>query len=307
MLTYHGMQVRFDTRLRRNFTANVNYTLSRAIDNASEVFSTLQGGQTVAISQNPFDANRGERGLSAFNQTHTFSSNFVMELPWMRDQRGFVGHALGGWQMNGIVLAGSGRPYTAAELFGRYDPLLTGSLRPFNGNPNAPEGTIAFGSFAAENLLGRTGVPAGQFVVFNTRQTGTQGQVVTAQEALQSARLIYNDFGLVPAFGLTAASFPDLEAFNLFRTPFGDVGRNTFLGTPQFTVNFGLFKTTNISEAVRLEFRAEAFNLLNHRNFGVPDPVTEDAFTGFNVGSFQNPGYNEGDRRQLRFGLRLLF
>jgi hypothetical protein len=305
--TYHGMQVRFDTRMGRNFTANVNYTLSRAIDNASEVFSTLAGGQTIAISQNPFDANRGERGLSAFNQTHTFSSNFVMELPWMRNQRGFVGHALGGWQMNGIVLAGSGRPYTTAEFFGRYDPLLTGSLRPFNGNPNAPEGTIAFGSFAAENLLGRTGVPAGQFVVFNTRQTGTQGQVVTAQQALQSARLIYNDFGLVPAFGLTAASFPDLEAFNLFRTPFGDVGRNTFLGDPQFTVNFGLFKTTNISEAVRLEFRAEAFNLLNHRNFGVPDPITEDAFTGFNVGSFQNPGYNEGDRRQLRFGLRLLF
>jgi hypothetical protein len=58
---------------------------------------------------------------------------------------------------------------------------------------------------------------------------------------------------------------------------------------------------------VRLEFRAEAFNLLNHRNFGVPDPITEDAFLGFNVGSFQNPGYNEGDRRQVRFGLRLLF
>jgi hypothetical protein len=305
---YHGLQTRFDMRLRRNFSANVNYTFSRAIDNSSEVFSTLSGGQTVNLAQNPFDQNRGERGLSAFHQKHAFSSNFVLELPWMREQRGFLGRVLGGWQANGIVLAGSGRPYTAAQFFGRYDPLLTGSLRPFNGNPNAPEGTIAFGSFAAENVLGRTGVPAGQFVVLNTRQPGTQGTIVaTPQEAMQQSRLVYNDFGLVPAFGLTSDFFPDLEAFNFFRTPFGDVGRNTFLGEPQFTVNFGLFKTTNITEDVRLEFRAEAFNLLNHRNFGVPDPITEDAFLGFNVGSFQNPGYNEGDRRTLRFGLRLLF
>jgi hypothetical protein len=66
-------------------------------------------------------------------------------------------------------------------------------------------------------------------------------------------------------------------------------------------------KVTNIAESKKLEFRAEATNLLNHRNFGVPDPVMEDAATAFAARSFQNPGFNVGQSRDLRFGLRLIF
>jgi len=47
--------------------------------------------------------------------------------------------------------------------------------------------------------------------------------------------------------------------------------------------------------------------LLNRRNFGVPDPILEDAYTGFTVGSYQNPGFNAGGSRTLRFGMRFIF
>jgi hypothetical protein len=314
--TYNGMQMRFDTRFSNQLVANFNYTLSKTIDNASEIFGTLGGGQGVASPQNPFDGSRAERGLSAFHQKHNFTANFLWELPFMREQRGAAGRVLGGWQIGGLIRMGSGRPYTPIEAFGFGDfgfenAFTNGLLRPFNGNPNAPEGTIAIGVTTACFVLfanpacSNPGVTPGanQFMLYDTRNVGSDARVVSGQEALQQARLIYNDFG-INAQGI---DFRLLEAFNLFRTPFGDVGRNTFSGEPFYLTNMSLFKTTNITERFKLEFRAEAFNIFNHRNFGVPDPITEDASTGFVVSSFQNPGYNNGGNRTLRFGLRLLF
>jgi hypothetical protein len=102
-------------------------------------------------------------------------------------------------------------------------------------------------------------------------------------------------------------SFTDLEAFQYFKNYYGDVGRNTFLGNNFYTVNLSVFKTTNITERMKLEFRVEAANLFNERNFGVPDAITEDASFGNFVGSFQNPGFNAGSARSLRLGVRFLF
>jgi hypothetical protein len=121
---------------------------------------------------------------------------------------------------------------------------------------------------------------------------------------MQQARVIYNDFGLINQFGGT---LQDMEAFSFFKTPYGDVGRNTFKGDPFYGVNLAIFKTTNIGERYKLELRAEAQNLLNRRNFGVPDAFTEDAsFVNF-VGTYGNPGWNTGSARQLRLGVRFLF
>jgi len=121
---------------------------------------------------------------------------------------------------------------------------------------------------------------------------------------LQQARYIYNDFGLANQFGV---SLSDLEGFQLFKTPFGNLGRNSQFGFPTYTLNMAVSKTTRISEKYKIEFRAEADNLLNRRNYGVPDAFTEDATNGFAVSSFDNPGYNNGSQRQLRFGLKLIF
>ncbi|MET0623882.1 MAG: carboxypeptidase-like regulatory domain-containing protein [Pyrinomonadaceae bacterium] len=310
---YHGLQTRFDTRLS-DLVFNANYTFSKTIDNASEIFSTFGGGQSVADPQNPFDSTDGERGLSAFHQKHSFTANFIYELPIFKDQRGFVGKLLGGFQASGIILLGSGRPYTPTQILGNSDPGFdgaffsgVGSLRPYNGNPNAPVGTIAFGYEAACSFLfGGTAcnsaVP-GNFIIYNTLNTGSAGTVVaSAEAAAREARLIYNDSGLLSS----GANLADLEAFNYFKTPFG-IGRNTFLGDNTYTVNFALFKTTRVSERLKVELRGEATNLFNSRNFGTPDPLVEDAFNGIAVSSFQNPGFNAGANRSLRFGLKLIF
>ncbi|MBV9958483.1 MAG: hypothetical protein JO360_08685, partial [Acidobacteria bacterium] len=317
--TYNGLQIRYDTRLSNSLTLNANYSLSKTIDNASEIFGTFGGGQSIATSQDPFDYNSGERGLSAFHQKHSFNSNFIYELPWYKEQRGWTGKLLGGYQFNGILLLGSGRPFTPVLAFGNSDLgfesgflSAIGPTRPYAGNPNAPKGTIAFGYTAACVIL--FGDPAcnvaapGDFIIYNTLSPGSQGTIVhNGAAAVQGAQLVYNDFGLFTNFATAIAGrATDFEALNYFKTPYG-IGRNTFSGEPSYTVNLSMFKTTKLTEKVSLEFRAEAFNILNHRNFGVPDTLAEDANNGFTVSSFLNPGFNNGGNRQLRLGLRLIF
>lgn len=302
--TYNGLQLRFDTRWRNDLAVYANYTLSRTIDNSSEVFSTVAGGQSISLSQNPFDTTGGERGLSAFHQKHNFAASFIYELPFFREQRGFIGRLLGGYQLSGIIRLGSGRPYSPVQLTGFYDARFP-TLRPYAGNPAAPETTIAYGSFANFANFNDPSVPEGMFIIYDTANAGSGGRIVTAEEALQQARLIYNDSGLVAAFG-TAAVIPFLEAFNLFKTPYG-VGRNIFTGAPFHRVDMALFKTFRVTENTKLEFRVEAFNLLNRRNYGVPNPVVESAFNGFTVGTYNNPGANNGSSRSLQFGMRFIF
>lgn len=329
--SYHGLQTRFDTRFA-NIVFNANYTWSKTIDNASEIFSTFGGGQTVAQSQNPFDTTSGERGLSAFHQKHNFTANFIYELPFYKDQKGVVGRLLGGYQISGIIRLASGRPYTPQNVFSQYDTgfegafVGAGALRPYNGNPSAPDGTLAMGWTTACQLLyfdpscfdGSALDGPGNFMLYDTRKPGSVGKHITAAQALQEARLIYNDSGVVQTLGLNGlipfdctlfnanAHFGCTEGLSLFKTPYG-IGRNNFFGQNFYGVNLALFKSTRINEKYKIEFRAEAQNVLNRRNFGVPDPFTEDAFGSVAVSSYQNPGFNNGANRQLRFGLRFLF
>ena len=85
----------------------------------------------------------------------------------------------------------------------------------------------------------------------------------------------------------------------------GNLGRNTFTGPGYTAWNPSLFKIIKITEAVKLEFRTEVFNVLNHTNFKLPgaedqfhDSIRDSAF-GQAGGTF-NP-------RNLQFGLKLTF
>jgi hypothetical protein len=50
----------------------------------------------------------------------------------------------------------------------------------------------------------------------------------------------------------------------------GDLGRNTLRGFGAVQWDFGVHREFPIHESLRLEFRAEMFNVLNHPNFGPP-------------------------------------
>ncbi len=80
---------------------------------------------------------------------------------------------------------------------------------------------------------------------------------------------------------------------------FGNAPRNALIGPGLQEFDFSLQKDIVLREPLRLQFRAEAYNLLNHPNFNIPNRI---AFTP-NFGSISSAQ----DSRQLQFALKLLF
>jgi hypothetical protein len=60
-----------------------------------------------------------------------------------------------------------------------------------------------------------------------------------------------------------------------------------------------MLKNIGLTEALRLQFRAECFNIANHANFGLP----ENDIASPNFGRI----LRAGPPRLLQFGLKLLF
>ena len=107
---------------------------------------------------------------------------------------------------------------------------------------------------------------------------------------------------------------------------FGSLGRNALFGPGYENLDFSVFKTTKITENIKLQLRAEVFNILNHPNFSSPllpsfaadasfngiDPITGRG-QGFlpitvtpDVG-IGNPFLGGGGPRNFQFSARVSF
>ena len=102
----------------------------------------------------------------------------------------------------------------------------------------------------------------------------------------------------------------------------GDLPRNALRGFGATQWDFAVHREFVIHESLKLQFRAELFNVLNHPNFGPPDGNLNDsqfgqstqmlgqslAGAGGNLGSGAfDPLYQLGGPRSIQFGLKLTF
>jgi len=86
----------------------------------------------------------------------------------------------------------------------------------------------------------------------------------------------------------------------------GNVGRNTLTRPGITTMDFSLFKNFQTTENVKTQFRMEAFNVLNHTNFGVPNGVIFDS--AGNVPSAAGKITSTStDSRRIQVGLKVSF
>ncbi len=81
---------------------------------------------------------------------------------------------------------------------------------------------------------------------------------------------------------------------------YGNAGRDTLRGPHRTNLDLSLFKNFVIREQTRFEFRAEAFNVLNHPQFGLPNANIGNGQAGTITSIVGNP-------RQLQMGIRFQF
>lgn len=116
---YNSLQISADKRFRDGSLIRLSYTWSRSLtDNQTDRSSAPQS----------FYDRGADYGPSQQDRRQILSVNYVYELPFFRNQSGFLGHAFGGWQFAGISSFNAGSPFTVTTS--GTDPGALGFLGP---------------------------------------------------------------------------------------------------------------------------------------------------------------------------------
>jgi len=87
---------------------------------------------------------------------------------------------------------------------------------------------------------------------------------------------------------------------------FGNLGRNVIVGPTFNNVDFSVIKVTEIAEGIRVQFRAEVFDLFNHANFGRPGNTVGTPLFG-RITSTRFPTGESGSSRQIQFAIKVMY
>jgi outer membrane receptor protein involved in Fe transport len=120
---YDSLQVAVNRRYADGWRAQLSYTLSKSMDDASGLNSQDFSNNVQYVSD--FYDLEHDRGLSAFDARHNLTANASWELPFARGSKGVTGALLSGWQVNGIATLRSGHPFTVELGFNRSGNLNT--------------------------------------------------------------------------------------------------------------------------------------------------------------------------------------
>ena len=238
---YDGLQLTAMKRLGHGLEGQVNYTLSRCMDEVSNG-GFLQFSAGGILSPLPGELAR-DYGPCDYDIRHNLNAQYVYHLPIKMRGR-LLGHALDGWQISGTVFWHSGIPFSVLST-------------PYSANG---EGIVNGGGpqFASEV----PGVPLYEHAAIpGVTQAGT------VQWLNPSAFVSSVD----PSTGACAGGDTPQNC------QFGTLGRNALRGPDFVWSDFYLTKIFPLSEQVNLRFEAQFFNLFNHPNFGLPTMVLAGA------------------------------
>ncbi len=279
-----GIRRRFSNTPVGGLSFDSNYTWSRNMDTGTETFATNGSPQNASIS--PILVERMglsgniDYGPSDNDRRHMWSTSLMWDIRGPKS--GILGQILGGWSTASTLTFRSGVPYTVLNGFDRmYEGGADATaLRPDVGNPNAPVDTRA------------VTVPVGAASA-SACPSGLRDLNVTASAS--------------NGYGCTTSDQVRWIAVTSYSVPGANTaGRNSVYTSGYSSVNLNALKTFRFTEKVRLEYRAEIFNLLNHENFDSPGSVTKTV-NGTGAGLFLNFTQISGGSRTMRMGLKLLF
>jgi hypothetical protein len=259
---YNALQLTWTHRLSSGLHFGVVYTYSKVMDSGSN--------QRDIIPDTYYAGNLW--GPAEFDTRHVFVANFLYQLPFFKGNNHVPGKALGGWQLSGLIQYQSGTPTSVGR------------------------GT----DYAGVGVDGSLAGGIGQYWVYNN--SGLDYQKTMAHNSGNSDQnwwvYPFNEPNC-PANGAGCTlkwSAPPAGTFT------HQNGIRDMIYNPGFeNYNLGLFKDFKIREAIGFQFRAEAYDALNHPNWnGVSTDPT-------NLTTFMKVTGKSGDVRNLQLSLRFHF
>ena len=239
---YNALQVRYEQRMVAGLTLLNSFTWEHALDNAS---ASLEGN-----TPSPQDGNNlaGDYGQSDYNLPVDNVTSLVYELPFGRSRKylsslnGAEEAVLGGWQVSLINTMQSGTPFNLT-----YTPNGAQQVSP---------------------QISATYRGANEY-----RPDRVTGQKVTQGTKNRAANTGYVNYINYNAFVLP--SIKDQNGTGNVLSPFGSAARNPGRSPAFYETDLDINKRFSTPvDKLKVEFRAEFYNLFNHTNFYLPSSIS---------------------------------
>jgi hypothetical protein len=251
---YNTLQLVAERRFKSGLFFRASYNWTKALTRSDN-----DNGDTGSGPENSRNLS-AEYGNVSWTPRHAATITYVYELPFgpgkalLRGARGFYGHVVGGWQLNGIAQLRSGLWFT--PTFSGYDPSGTGSFggrpdRIANGNlptdqrtingwfdprafvcPGQPGQLCASGATApiarfgtsGRNILDGPGIRRWDFSVFKNFP-------IPAREGMNlQLRMEFINFTNTPEFGQPSANISDPANVGRIRSTLPGTARQSQFG-----------------------------------------------------------------------------
>ncbi|CAN5614573.1 hypothetical protein BH10ACI3_BH10ACI3_00860 [soil metagenome] len=232
---YNAMIARLQGRFMKQLSFDVNYRFSKSID------TTSFEGPTGATNQSfPVDQSQ-ERGPSDFDVKHFITATALWDIPFFKDQSGWQGKLLGGWQINLIATHHTGFPWTP-KAFGCLLGTTTNNFcdpRPLSYTGQQPLANTN------ANFLSPGGIFPGAYI------PGADCNVAPGCNRYFNTVVPFNANPFTHAPGIGR---------NVFRGPrYSDLDMS-------FAKQFGLPNWGVLGESAKLDLRFNFFNIFNTLN-----------------------------------------
>jgi hypothetical protein len=268
---FDALQARYQQQFVGGLTLLNSFTWEHSLDNAS---ASLEGN-----TPSPQDANNiaADHGQSDYNLPIANITSLVYELPFGRGKallngaNGAVNAILGGWQLSVINFAQAGTPFNL-------------TYTPNSATAVSPQIAATYRGANEYRPNSVTGVPV------------TQGRTVRA------ANTGYVQYVNLAAFALPATK----SGTGALLSPFGNANRNPGRTPSFYETDLSVNKQFDVPvENIKVEFRSELYNVLNHANLYLPS-----SGLGGTLGGTPTSGgviSSTFEPRIVQFGLKIIY
>ncbi|MGD0480048.1 MAG: carboxypeptidase-like regulatory domain-containing protein [Terracidiphilus sp.] len=269
---YNSLQVKATKRFSGTTYLDANVTWSRDLTNAPADYS--------GFIQNEYNIN-GDYGRASLDRNKVFNFDGVFEEPWFREQKNLMGRALGGWELSFIYTIDSGLPSTVAASAGStvfYN--LGGAASVYNNLTGG--GEVSDNAGLHDSGPTSDGLRVNQ--IGDPNSPGNLSRIHNKNYEVASAPWFYSG-----AFAAPAPNNP---------VP-ANAKRGTIQGPGFNRLDLGVHRNFKITERTSFQFRAEAFNAINHVNVNAIGTTATSSTFG------EVTGYR--DMRIMQFAGRFTF